>query len=284
MADDDNTADTRHRPFILASIRDGALDAAVSAVSEAVTAVGFTIAGVYKATATSTVVVVTSAEMQQHAAQSERGGFGAVARIGCTQVGGSVQIAYTNPQYWSYAYRMVGDNGDLSTKLAKALGAEKPFGSAKGITEKKLRKYQYKIGMEYFDETETLIKYKSFEEAVAATDAALSAQREMVKVCRVDIPGKKEVLFCCGLQSTADKYANDGFLMSKIDGEVVKHTPHMPYEVLVAEHKVVALHPRFRIAISFPDLSMVGEGSFMEIMDAPKAILKGLTIAAGGKP
>eukprot|EP00331_Platyophrya_macrostoma_P001727 CAMPEP_0176420770 /NCGR_PEP_ID=MMETSP0127-20121128/8790_1 /TAXON_ID=938130 /ORGANISM="Platyophrya macrostoma, Strain WH" /LENGTH=284 /DNA_ID=CAMNT_0017801401 /DNA_START=46 /DNA_END=900 /DNA_ORIENTATION=- len=284
MADDDNTTDVRYRPFVLASVRDGSLDDAVSAVSETVKAAGFTLAGVYKATPTSTVIVVTSAEMLQHAAETVRGGFGAVVRIGCTQIGGSVQISYTNPQYMCFTYRMAGDNSALAAKLAQVLGAEKSFGSAKGMSEKRARKYQYKIGMEHFDETETLIKYKTFEEALAKTDAALSAATEIVKVCRVDIPGRNEVLYCCGLQNSTDKYANDAYLMSKIDGEAVKHTPHMPYEVLVAEHKVVALHPRFRIAISFPDLSMVGDGSFMEIMDAPKAILKSLTVAVGGKP
>jgi hypothetical protein len=70
--------------------------------------------------------------------------------------------------------------------------------------------------------------------------------------------------------------------MSKIDTETIKHTPYMPYEVLVCEHKVLMLHARFRIAINFPDLDMVGAGSFMEIMDAPKAIKKALTVATCG--
>lgn len=284
MADDDhNTTDSRHKPFVLASVRSGTVDEAVAAVSEALAAAGFTVAGVYRATPQSAVVVITNAALQQFAAQSERGGFGAVLRVGITQAaGGSVQVSYTNPRYMAYAYCMAGDNAALSEQLAKILGSEKEYGSVKGLTEKKLRKYQYKIGMEYFNETETLHKLKTYEETVAACDAALSAQSDIVKVCRVDIPGKKETLFCCGLQSK-DKYANDAFIMGKIDGGDMKHTPHMPYEVLVSEYKVVMLHARFRIAINFPDLTMMGEGSFMDIMDTPKAIKKALTAAVGGK-
>ncbi|KAF0205639.1 MAG: hypothetical protein FD173_809 [Gallionellaceae bacterium] len=33
-----------------------------------------------------------------------------------------------------------------------------------------------------------------------------------------------------------------------------------------------ALYARFRIAIDFPDLSMMGKNSFMNIMKAPEAI------------
>jgi hypothetical protein len=204
--------------------------------------------------------------------------------VGITQAeGGSVQISYTNPKYMAFAYCMEGDLAPFADKLAKALGAEKEFGSADGISEAKLRKYQYKIGMEYFHETETLVKGKSYDEVVAAVDAAFAGQSDVVKLCRIDIPGKAETLFCCGLQSKSDKYANDTFVMSKIDLGTLKHTAHMPYEVLVSEHKCVMLHPRFRIAQSFPDLTMVGEGSFMDIMDAPKAINKALKVAVGGK-
>ena len=55
-----------------------------------------------------------------------------------------------------------------------------------------------------------------------------------------------------------------------------KSTAHLPYEVLVSGNKVYALYARFRIAINFPDLSMMGANSFMNIMDAPEAIRKAL--------
>jgi hypothetical protein len=286
MADDDHSADARYCPYVLASIRQGDLEPAVAAVQEALTAGGFTIAGTYRPCPTAAVLVLTTPDLQQFAAQSARGGFGAAIRVGLTVVGGAVQISYTNPKYMAFVYRMNGDNEALSTKMAQLLGREREFGSAKGLTEKKLRKYQYKVGMEYFDEPETLGKAGTYEEALQKTEAALDAQvssGQVVKVCRIDIPGKKETLFCCGTQSSVDKFGNDAFIMSKIDTSDLKHTAYMPYEILVSEHKVLMLHARFRIAISFPDLSMMGEGSFMSIMDTPKALKKTLTLATGNK-
>ena len=58
------------------------------------------------------------------------------------------------------------------------------------------------------------------------------------------------------------------------------HTAHLPYAVLVSGNKVYALAAKFRIALSFPDLSMMGKGSFMEIMDAPGAIQETLETLA----
>ena len=46
----------------------------------------------------------------------------------------------------------------------------------------------------------------------------------------------------------------------------------MPYEILVSGKKVFALFARFRIAINFPDLSMMGDHSFFSIMCAPGEI------------
>jgi hypothetical protein len=45
---------------------------------------------------------------------------------------------------------------------------------------------------------------------------------------------------------------------------------------------VYTLPAEFRIAISFPDLSMMGSNSFASIMCAPNAIKTALTKASGG--
>jgi len=44
----------------------------------------------------------------------------------------------------------------------------------------------------------------------------------------------------------------------------------------------VALHMRFRMAVHYPDLKMMGSHSFMGIMQSPAAIQKALTAVAGG--
>jgi hypothetical protein len=46
--------------------------------------------------------------------------------------------------------------------------------------------------------------------------------------------------------------------MSEIDFKDVRSTAHLPYDILVSGNRVYALYARFRIAVSFPDLSMRG--------------------------
>ncbi len=47
---------------------------------------------------------------------------------------------------------------------------------------------------------------------------------------------------------------------------------------------VTALAGRFRIAINFPDRSMIGSHGYTSTMCAPKSILRALEEAAGGAP
>jgi hypothetical protein len=78
--------------------------------------------------------------------------------------------------------------------------------------------------------------------------------------------------------------SGDANVMKSIDSEAIRSTAHLPYEMLIDEKgKVHALNAKFRIAISFPDLPMTGEHSFMGIMDSPDAIKKALSLAAGAK-
>ena len=70
--------------------------------------------------------------------------------------------------------------------------------------------------------------------------------------------------------------------MSQIDFKDLRSTAHLPYEILVSGNRVYALYARFRIAISFPDLSKTGNNSFMKIIESPEAIRKALTKAVGG--
>ena len=174
-------------------------------------------------------------------------------------------------------YRMKNDLSGTSTALASALGRVEEFG-AKGMTAAQARKYHYMVGMEYFDEPSLLAEYPSYEEAVKAVDAKLTNNKNgITKVYRVDIPGKKESVFGAAMKGSGDaKAMDDRFIMSEIDFRDLKSTAHLPYEVLVSGNKVYALYARFRIAINYPDLSMMGSNSFMNIMDSPEAIRKAL--------
>jgi len=262
------------KPFVLGSRGAGTVAEKVEQAKVALASNGFEVVGDYSPYADAEILVVTNDELKNNAAQSEHGGFGAIQRVSVTKVKDEVQVSYTNPVYMSHVYRMKGDLSGVAAALAKALGRVEEFG-AKGMTAKKARKYHYMFGMEYFDEPSLLAEYDSYEEAVKAVDAKLSSNSNGVsEVFRVDVPGKKESIFGAALKGATedDKDMDDRFIMSEIDFRDIKSTAHLPYEVLVADNKVYALYARFRIAINFPDLSMMGKNSFMNIMGSPDAI------------
>ena len=276
--------DAFQKPFVLASTGPGGLQQKVEATKAALAKAGFTVAGSYSPYPDAVVIGVTNDELRSTAAKSERGGFGAAMRVAVTKVKEDIQVSYTNPSYLANAYRMSGELKETAAKLQAALGRIEEFGAG-GLTPAQLRKYHYMIGMEYFDEPSTLASYASYDEAVKAVEAGLAAGRQGVtKVYRVDVAGKKETLFGVAMKGEGDnKYMDDKYLMSEIDFKDVKSTAHLPYDILVSDNKVYALYARFRIAISFPDLSMMGPNSFMNIMKAPDTIRKALTLTAGGR-
>ncbi len=262
------------KPFVLGSRGSGTVVEKAEQAKAALVAGGFTVVGDYSPYADAAILIVTSDELKKNAADSEHGGFGAIQRVSITKAKDEVQVSYTNPVYMANVYRMKGDLSSVAAGLAAALGMVEEFG-AQGMTAKQARKYHYMIGMEYFDEPNVLAEYASYEEAVLAVDEKLTTNKNGVsKVYRVDIPGKKESVFGVAMKGStkADKYMDDRFIMSEIDFRAVKSTAHLPYEVLVSDNKVYALYARFRIAISFPDLSMMGKNSFMNIMKSPDAI------------
>ena len=272
------------KPFVLASKGPGDLAQALEATKAALTKAGFSVAGSYSPYPGAAGFGVTNDELRGTAAKSERGGFGAAVRVAVTKVKDQIQVSYTNPAYMANAYRMAGDLKDTTAKLQAALGRIEEFG-AKGLSAAQLRKYHYTFGMEYFDEPNTLASYGSYEEALKAVEAGLAAGKQGVsKVYRIDVAGKKETLFGVAMKGAGDnKYMDDKYLMSEIDFKDVKSTAHLPYDILVSDNKVYALYARFRIAISFPDLSMMGANSFMNIMSAPEAMRAALALTAGGK-
>ena len=265
------------KPFVLASKTEGTVAEKSAQVKTALTAAGFAVVGEYMPYPGADIIIVTNDELKKNAAASDFGGYGAVQRVSITEAGKEVQVSYTNPIYMASVYRMQGDLSSVAASLATALGMVEEFG-AKGMTAKQARKYHYMVGMEYFDEPSVLAEYASYDEAVQAVDSKLANSKTGVtKVYRVDVPGKQESVFGVAMKGEGDnKFMDDQYIMKEIDFRDVKSTAHLPYEVLVSGNKVYALYARFRIAINFPDLSMMGKNSFMNIMKAPESIRKAL--------
>ena len=269
--------DLRRKPFVLASHGPGEVQAVAAEAQAKLAAGGFTVLGSYAPYPGAWVAAVTSDELLAAGAAARGGGYGAVERVSVTRVGEEVQVAYTNPLYLAAAYRMKADLAPVAAKLEKALGKGEEFGPPEGLTDKALRKYHYMVGMPYFDEPWTLATYPSQAEAVAAVEAGLAAGRGGTKlVYRVTV-SPDETLFGVAL---SDGCGADSNVMKEIDVKPLRSTGHLPYEVLVSRGEVQALHAKFRIAVNFPDLSMMGDHSFMRIRCAPDSIEKALAAAA----
>ncbi|MCW8839736.1 MAG: hypothetical protein OQL05_10965 [Gammaproteobacteria bacterium] len=282
-------ASERLKPFVLAEVTSGDVTTVQEQVAKKLTDAGFEIVGSYSPYKDAAVIAITNDALKQNAAQSDFGGYGAAQRVAITKVGDDVQVSYTHPTYMSHAYRMSGDLAGVTELLEKTLGNQQTFGSEKGLRVKKLRKYHYMFGMEYFDDLNMheLAQYPNHEQALKTVEQNLAKGVAGVKqVYRIDIPGKDEVVFGVSRKMPAqggDKYMDESFIMGIIDFKDLKATAHLPYEIMVSGNKVYHLYARFRIAINFPDLSMMGSNSFMNIVESPEAIKKALAKTAGGQ-
>lgn len=267
----------RVRPFVLAETSSAMLQEKLPAVTGALTGAGFTIAGEYAPYEGARILIITDESLRKYAAQSPFGGYGAVLRVALTQQNGALQVSYTNPIWMGNVYRMTGDFATLQQRLRDALGWERDYGSEGGRTVDNLREYHYMLFMPYFDDHVMLARYDSHQAALDAVEAGLAAGKGGVsKISRVEVIGKDEVLFNVAIKEGAGA---DAPVMQIIDQSKTRHTAHLPYELLVSGDSVYALHGKFRIAQSFPDLTMT---TFMKISDAPDGIETSLKTAAGG--
>jgi len=273
------------KPFVLANAASGSLSEASASTEAALKKAGFEVVGTYTPYDGVQLVLISSDALKKAAAATDRGAYAAVQRVSLVKRADKIEVAYTNPVYWANAYQLKSDLAETSKALADALGAGDSFG-AKGLSADDLRGYHYTFGMEYFDEPYELAEFKSFDAAVAQIEKGLKASAGGVsQVYRVDIPGRDQVLFGVAMKAaaTGDKYGDDAFIMSVVDFETLSSAAHLPYEILVNGKQAEALHARFRIAISFPDLKMMGDNSFMKIMDSPPAIEAALQAVASVK-
>jgi len=269
-------ADTTYQPFVLASVSDAGLAEQTAATVAALEKAGFSVAGQYAPVEGANVIVVTSPELQAVAAQTPKGGYGAAQRISVTEREGKTEVAFVNPVYIQHAYRLEGDMQPVYDSLKNALGESEAFGAKKKMTAKKLKKYHYMVGMQRFDDPSELGRFESYEAAVAAVEGGLAAPGDPLSlVYRIDLPEKQQTVFGVGMRATgtADSEVDidAAHQLAVVDFEGYSKAAYFPYEVLVDGGNVEALHMRFRMAVHFPDLSMMGKHGFMKLMASPKA-------------
>lgn len=265
------------KPYILGASTTQSVADLTPTVSKALSDNQFKVVGSYVPASDNNrmVLVVTHPSLEKAVSQvGGLTGFAATLRVGITREGAVTNITYTNPAYWGNAYfrddfDKVKSNYDAVatsfTAAMKSLDGYKgtPFGSKKGIEADDLHDYHYMMAMPYFDDTETIGEFDSYAEAVAKIDANLKKGVPNAKlVYKVEIPGKQLALY--GIALSGEN--GEAKFMAKIDISSPKHSAFLPYEILVMGNEVHMLHGRFRIALSFPDLTM---GTFTKIMSTP---------------
>jgi hypothetical protein len=267
-------ADTTYQPFVLASVGDDGLAEQTAATVTALEEAGFSVVGLYAPVDGANVIVVTSPELLAIAAKSPQGGYGAGQRVSVAERDGKTEVAFINPVYLQYAYRLEGDMQPVYDHLTAALGEMQTFGAEKKMTAKKLLKYHYMIGMQRFDDPSELGSFPSYEEAVAAVQDGLARPDDGLSlIYRIDLPGKQQTVFGVGMRATGedDLPIDAANQLAIVDFEGPRKVAYFPYEVLVDGTQVKALHMRFRMAVHFPDLNMMGEHGFTKLMASPGA-------------
>lgn len=268
------------KPYVLGATSTQTINELKSEVSDALSTNGLKIVGSYMPAADKNrMVLIVSHPDLTKAVQTVGGltGFAATLRVGITREGTVTNVTYTNPVYWGNAY-FRGDFSKVKSNYAtvnnafetamKSLDGYKGlfFGSKKGLEESDLHKYHYMMGMPYFDDTEELKEFDSYKVAVEKIDANLKKGVTNVQlVYKINIPGKELTVYGIALSGET----GESNFLPKIDISNPQHTAFLPYEILVMGDEVHMLHGRYRIAVSFPDLTM---GTFTKIMSTPGAI------------
>lgn len=269
-------AETTYQPFVLASVNETGLEEQTGVTVSALEQAGFTVVGQYTPLDDSNVIVVTSPNLKAVAALSDRGGYGAGQRLSVSLRDGKSEVAFINPLYIQHAYRLEGDLQSVYDQLTQVLGYVEEFGAEKKMTAKKLAKYHYMIAMQRFDDPSELGSFESHEAAITAVENGLSVEGDpLTLIYRIDIPGKDQTVFGVGMKATSDAKEeldiDAAHQMAIVDFEGPSKVAYFPYEVLVNDGEVEALHMRFRMAVHFPDLSMMGKHGFTKLMASPGA-------------
>ncbi len=265
------------QPFVLASVEKADYQQTVAQTKQKLTDAGFRLVGEYSPFGNNTIIIATNEDALKAAASSKRGGYIAPLRIAISQYGDEVEVSYANPIYLEKAYWIKNSMQSVDNALKQALGFVKTFGSEKGLTAKKLKKYHYMLSMPYFDDPYEYDEYDSHEQAVSEVEKRLNIEGDALSmVYKLDIPGTKMTVFGVQMKKTDkdddEEDLDEEYQMSVVDFERPGKKAYFAYELLVNDKEVEALHMKYRMALHFPDLPMTGKHGFTKLMSSPGEI------------
>ena len=259
------------------------MEDAMNTVKTALQNSGFNVIGEYNPAGSENLGVVcyTRPDLEKIALSfADHGALAATLKIGFKKEGNSIKISMLNPMYLFYGYFIEGVDKqekelakiseDAKTAMKKVGTDFTPFGGA--FTKKELQKYHYKMMMPYFEDAEELSEFVSFEAGLKIIQNNLkNGKGNTKKVYELIYTDKKVAVFGVALLNPED--GEPKFLPIIGDENIAA----MPYEIILQGNTATILPGKFRLAISWPELSM---GTFMKIMSTPgdiKDTLEGLT-------
>jgi len=264
------------KPYTLGARSGESLTAARDEMRAALKTAGLTVLGEYAPAGDETrwVIVFNAPELTEAVQLTgDLTGFALALRVALTADDTGVDISYTTPAYWGNAYfqKAYPDVEHLYLALEKKLKTamaglgtvrDVPFGSEDGLTAKELRHYHYMFGMEYFEDVVDLNSFSSYSVAKSVIESKLSKGGDTRLVYAMELPGAELKLYGVALSGAT----GEGHFLPIIDIGTPRHSAFLPYEILLKGNQAVMLHGRYRIALSFPDLSMT---TFGKIMSTP---------------
>lgn len=275
------------KPYLVGARVSTSVEATIQAVRGAVERAGFTVLGGYAPAgdANRWSIAITNPALQEAAITlGSLGAFGAVLRVGITAEGGETVISYTHPVYLGIAYaqsrysEVASAYAAATESLFEALGAlghggGEVFGATEGLDQTKLQRYHYMFGMERFDDVSTVGTFSSYDEAIATIEKNLASGGPATKVYELELPGQELKVY--GIALGGD--TGEEHFLPIIDITTPKHTAFLPYEILVMGGEVVMMHGRYRIALAFPDLTMMTFGKIMSTPGNIRDLMRGFT-------
>ena len=256
----------------------------VNVVVKAITNSEFEIIGKYNPMNSNniTVIAFTNKILQEQTLKvKDRGFLASVLKVAVINENGKSNIYLLNPEYIFWAY--LGDEMkkssfsdplmevDNTIKDALEFLGTSPIETGGNISRSELTKYRYMIGMERFSDPVELKTFNSFNEGLKTINQNIGKGDTKLVYQLID-ETKQTAVFGIGLLNN-DK-GEPNFL--PIIGEM--HAAALPYEIILQGKQASMLHGRYRIALHWPELSMV---TFSKIMSTPSAIedqLKALTL------
>ena len=274
----------RLKPYILAGIEKGDdINAAVEKVEKLLTDNEFEIVGKYSPLKQDKkrVVICATHETLKKAVKkfidkNSLIALATVTRFAIFKEGEKIEISYRNLLYWGNAYFRKGfpkvekEYLSLKVKLEEMFKElrfvrNRPYGSKKGLTAKKLRKYHFGIFFPYFDDVIELAEDTNYDEAIKKIEDNFSKNLgKTEKVYSISYPDKKLTVY--GGALTDKKYGADYFL-TYLDKKYPGQDAYLPYEFLVMKDQIVMFNGKFFMTLAYPDAGM---GTWFKIIKGNK--------------